>query len=495
MAPRYYPPLPAYPGTLPPAPHPGGYPGAGPLAAGYPRPGVALPGPGPLPPGYPGSWPTINGVPLPVSRPARPNQGIKAALVVLLVLAALCGLGDAVLVAVPGKVATATFGLGPQQGSTDLKALLTRRASAIEKHDETMFLADVDPSRPTFVQREKDEYANLQALDLSVFGLELGDRRYSVPDGDGDLLNTYEGGLRAIAVTVRYAVRDFDPTPVAQPWIPVFGEHNGRWLLVDEVTEGKIPEGTGGLPWETGPVVVKRGPHVVAVLSKDDQGLADQLLTLAETGVANAAAFWPTGWSGKVLVTAVSDDQVIKSYFRDGDQQLSSVAAVAVPGYDRVPDWNSGSSYVTSRVLFNPASLGGATAELQMTLTHEFVHVATGSVTSGATPLWLVEGIAEYVAITTGKLSDATLAYRLQQVGFPTALPKDGTFYDVGYPNYVYASLACRYLVSKYGKAKLVALYNYYDLHNASTDGGLSAVLGVDEATFTAGYLAYLHKL
>jgi hypothetical protein len=192
-------------------------------------------------------------------------------------------------------------------------------------------------------------------------------------------------------------------------------------------------------------------------------------------------------------VIAVSDSDVIGAYFRDNMEQLGSVAAVAVPGLSEVYEWDHGAGYVTSRVLFNPDSLGGDTAQLKMTLTHEFIHVATGPVTSNNTPLWLVEGIAEYVAYDTGKVPTANIKFWLSHYGYPTSLPADDDFYSDGYVSYLHSALACRYIAGKYGKAKLLDLYRYYDSNGGAS--GVQSVLGVSESALTSAYINYVKSI
>src|SRR6266508_611579 len=161
------------------------------------------------------------------------------------------------------------------------------------------------------------------------------------------------------------------------------------------------PAGRTRSPWEARPVVVKRTAHVVAVISKEDEEIAPHLLDLAERGMVNAAKVRPDGWPGKVLVTAVSDQKVFESYFAGSRDKLAQVEAVTVPRYNEVPEWDRSARFTLSRVVFNPETLGRGDEELQHTRTHEFAHLAFGPVTSDATPVWLIEGMAEYVAFAS----------------------------------------------------------------------------------------------
>jgi Peptidase MA superfamily len=473
-APAPYPPAPYPPAPHPPAPHP--------TARWYPAQWYPLPPPVP---------------------PPRPRRGPYLALAAIVALALLCGLGDGGLAVwrahLRSQAGTAYFVGGEQARAAALRAVLTRRTAAVMHHDQAAFLADVDQTDPGFVRRQRDEYQNLGALDLASFTLSAagsGFGAYQVPAGQAVLARRYDGAVWAVAVTVRYAVRGLDGAPVAEPWVPLIAFAGGRWLVAGESDEETLPTGAGGLPWEARPVVVKRSAHVVAVVSADDQGIAPHLLSLAERGLTQVFKLRGTGWAGKVLVTAVADRDVFQSYFRDAPDRVRDVAAIAVPTYDSVREWDSAARFVTTRVVFNPETLGDGDDALVHDLAHEFTHAAMGPLTDpGATPLWLVEGIAEYVGYHTATVDDAAIGAVLRQAGTPGALPDDDGFYDKA-DNYLWSWLACRLIAQRYGQDRLIALYGYFHTRaSLSVDGGVRTVLGLSLTQFTSAWRAYLRKL
>lgn len=412
---------------------------------------------------------------------------------VLLGLALCLGSGDAVLAAISVGPRTTTSFVG---GDSALSDLLNRRAAAVTDHDEKAFLADVVTDDPRFVDRQRTEYENLQALGLSSFALAITEPdRYPVP-ADSPLLSRYAGQVRRVGVTVKFQVSGIDPAPDAEPWIPTFVHTGGRWLLAGEESAGAAqgqPFGTGGQPWEARAITVVRAPHVVAVISKEDAEIAPHLVDLAERGVTNVLKVYKGGWDGKVLVTAVSDQNVFDSYFDGSRDKLSQIEAVTIPRFDEVPDWAGGSpKVVLSRVVFNPATLGRGDQELQHTLTHELTHAALGMETSDATPRWLVEGMAEYVAYATDPVSDAmTAGYARRATA--TDLPSDETFYNSA-ENYVLGWLAVKLIAQKYGVDKAFALYHYFSLAS-DVDNGFQTVLGTTQSAFVQAWLGYLDKL
>ena len=437
---------------------------------------------------YP-SYPQYAPPPPPV--PYRSSRlGLKIALGLLVIVALLCGATDSALFLAVRTGTDAAF----VDGDRPLADLLSRRAAAVAGHDEAAFLADVDPGDPRLVDRQRTEYRNLLALGLSSFTLTLT-RAHDYDVSDADLVRRYGGALREVGVTVRYAVAGLDTVPDAEPWIPTFALVHGRWLLVAEEGAGsgtKFPFGVGGQPWEARPVAVVKSAHVVAVVSKEDQEIAPHLLDLAERGVVNAAKVRPDGWPDKVLMTAVSDQKVFDSYFAGSADKLAQVEAVTIPRYSDVAEWDGGAKYTLSRVVFNPNTLGRGDQELQHTLTHEFTHVAFGPQTSDATPVWLVEGMAEYVAFGSEKASDAFVSQAANHVSGST-LPADHSFYDSA-DNYLLGWLACRLIAQKYGQPKLLALYDWFKDHN-DEDGGFRAVLGTTRSAFLSAWQNYLRTL
>jgi hypothetical protein len=105
--------------------------------------------------------------------------------------------------------------------------------------------------------------------------------------------------------------------------------------------------------------------------------------------------------------------------------------------------------------------------------------------------LWiaLVEGFAEDVAYGSETVNQAVVRDELGRIG-PSGIPGDSTFYKSA-DNYLIAWQVCKYTAEKYGQAKLIALYSYYEDH---TGDGVSDVLGVSADQFTADFLAYVKK-
>jgi len=375
----------------------------------------------------------------------------------------------------------------PNVRTPALHELLDRRAKAVRDHDQQRFFADIDSTDPAFAHKQQEEFDNLGKLPLAEFRYDLAEPTQYDALVPAAIRSRYHSVVRAPAVTVRYRIDGVDTDPVAAPWTPIFGASNGRWRLVGVVSDPQLPTGAGGQAWETGPITVVRSARVVLVLSAGDDARAPDMLRMAEAGLDRVAAVRRGGWAGKVFITAVQDARLFTTYFAESPDRIDNFAAIAVPYYADVPQWSTSPKYVATRVVFNPHEFSADPIELAHDLTHEFTHAAMGSVTADSTPLWLVEGFAEYVAYKSEQVSALFPKRALE--GYPTgSWPPDHDFYRDG-RNYVLGWLACRMIAQKYGEAKLVALYE------GSTDAGaVRRVLGIDEATLDSQYVSYVEK-
>jgi hypothetical protein len=427
-----------------------------------------------------------------------PRTRLRPILVALFALAAVISVGGsagtALAVRASAGSTTAVFVADQRPSIRDgeLRALLDRHAKAVLAKDRAAFLADVDRSDPGFARHEEQEFDNLTKLPLADFSYALVQARDYGELVPGALIARFHSGIDAAAVEVRYKIQGLDATATATPWVPIFGLARGVWRLAGQATGSALPMGAGGQPWDGGPITVATGARVVAVASTEDAGRAQSLVKMSEAALDRVAAVRPGGWPGKVLVTAVQDPKVFQTYFAESPDRINQVAAIAVPYYTSVPAWHGSAEYAATRVVFNPNQLDADEGELSHDLAHEFTHAAMGGYTSGTTPLWLVEGFAEYVAFKPAPPQSAALHRAL--TGLKTdALPADSSFYGDAL-NYVLAYLACRMIAERYGQAKLLALYETFADGTTVASTGISRVLGVDQATLTALWAKYVER-
>jgi hypothetical protein len=213
------------------------------------------------------------------------------------------------------------------------------------------------------------------------------------------------------------------------------------------------------LLWEVGELSVARSEHalVIGVGGVD----ADSHIDDAEFAAVEVTRVWGTDWAQQVLVVVPADVSTIERLLGHTAESLGSIVALTTS------EQATGPTGEVRRIFVNP----GPFAELGPTgrraiLTHETVHVATGSPGSNAIPLWFEEGFADIVGFGAVDVEPARGAVdALQAVesgGLPNTLPTDE---DFGFTNpevgasYGLAWIACRAIADRHGLPALVSVY------------------------------------
>lgn len=452
------------------------------------------------PPAVPGRY-APPWAPLPPSARTRRGRWLPAVAAVVAILAFL-GVGGAAAVAVseggrPGAVRglagppNAPPGAVPGSGRDQaLDALLSRRAAALAGRNAGAFLADVDRSDETFLKRQQMVFDNMTKLPLVDVRYKLNPSAGYDAEIPATIRDSYGNDVRAAAVTVSYRIEGVDDRTVAVPWVPIFAMASGQWRLVGEATGKSLPSGVGGQPWDAGPIVVDRSDRVVGVFSANYRDRA-RLMRLAEQALDRVARVRSGNWVGKVFVVAVTDRTVFDAYFGATPERVDQVAAIAVPHYNDVHEWVNSAEYSATRIIFNPDELEEANQQLADDLTHEFTHAAMAPVTTGWTPTWLVEGLAEYVSYKGASIVESRLRQALRGVATDDLYAGD-KFYDEPM-NYITAWLACRMIAEKYTETKLIALYEKFQ-NTSVEDTVVQEVLGISRAQLVKDWQDYVAK-
>ncbi|MET7418138.1 hypothetical protein [Dactylosporangium sp. NPDC005555] len=377
-------------------------------------------------------------------------------------------------------------------GVKAIEEILERHTQAVKKKDLDAWMADVEQSDAAFVKRQKQLFENLVKMpfaDISFDRTKLSARQLAkfLPT---QLFDRYHAAVHVEAVTIRHRVEGVDSKTVATPWMPVVAWTGGKWLIVGDAAGKDLPIGVNGQPWDsTGPVAVLRNDRIIAVVSADDAQRGRNLLQMAETSLKQVIEVRPAGWDGKVLFTAVQDKRIFDTYFAESQERIAQVAAIAVPYYNQVGDWDSARAYSSTRVVFNPTQLTAQTEELAHDLTHEFAHAAMGPVTTARTPRWVVEGFAEYVAYKKDRVPAAGIRQALGDLVIST-LPTDEQFYSEP-RNYIASWLANRMIAEKFGQDKLIKFYEAFQ-NVAEVESAAREVLGIGVAQLEQQWRDYV---
>ena len=241
----------------------------------------------------------------------------------------------------------------------------------------------------------------------------------------------------------------------------------GRWRLADDTDGGTQPQ-----PWDLpGFTVVRDGP--VLVMGTGPAARLRPYLALGDRAVAEVRDVWTPEWSGRlVLVVPATAAQMAEQVGQDASS-VAQVAAITDGPFDL--DGRAGAD----RVVVNPTAFAGLEPKgRQVVLSHEAAHVAIRATTSAPVPLWLSEGMADYVGYRRVGVPRTVVAKalldRVRAGKGPTALPVPGDFdpsRSTIAPSYNAAWLAVHRIADRYGTAKLV---RFYRAAATATAGGAS---------------------
>ncbi|HZB49626.1 MAG TPA: hypothetical protein VE547_11085 [Mycobacteriales bacterium] len=365
-----------------------------------------------------------------------------------------------------------------------VRSLLDRRATALLERDRSGWLAGLDPGARAFRQRQASLLSNIAAVPLGVW-------RYTIEPGD-EAGKVDRAGNWTVRVTLRYSLRGVDPAPTARPVVLTFVPRGGRWLLAAD--DRAVGEGvtTWRGPWEYGRMVVRSGRSSLVLAHP---GNAHRLAVFAEAvdaAVPRVVAVVGSRWSKRVAVI-IPDDQREMASLVGERLSLGKIAAVAVA--DSV-DSSSGRAR-GQRVVVNPANLDRlGPLGRRVVLQHEVTHVATRGFTGHGTPIWLVEGFADWVGYLgsglPARLVGDELRRQLRSGRWPGRLPSPADFrgdsarLSVAYEE---AWSACRLIANRAGPAALVRLYRAVgtaDDPTAAVDAQLRDTLGLSYGQFVA---------
>ena len=327
--------------------------------------------------------------------------------------------------------------------------ILHRRERAVRSHDESSYLADLDPANEALVARERRRFENLVQLPLSTYQLDAVDATWPA----GFAAERFRDTAYIPYVEEALQLRGFDAAPVVQTTGVTFARVGGRWRIVsDDDVADREADGSRNLPWDLTRIVVRHSPHALGIFDQRSAASADRLMRWTEESVATVRARVPERWPGTVVFYALSSPRLLRTM---GTRFLDR-AAIAFPVLD---DVERPTRRVATRVVINPTYLPQDERQGTYLLTHEITHVALAA-TNGFTPAWVQEGLADYVATDggdPGEWQPRAASVRRARRG-ADAMP-GSTFFGDADPGFEYdLSLgAFVYLAGRFGKGRVWA--------------------------------------
>lgn len=304
-------------------------------------------------------------------------------------------------------------------------------------------------------------------------------------------------------VQLHYALGGAASPGVDEPTVTVDQElvvarYGDDWKLVGDATllgDEAAAQQLWDLPGLEATDVLTGGGASTVLSYPGTDGTVDRTRNVLRQSVSAVTAFWGPQWPRRAVVVATATPEEFAAIAHSSPTDTSSAAAATV--FDRV----DGDTVVGQRVVLAPAAQELPQPALAVVLRHELTHVAARSVTAKDAPLWITEGVAEYVGRkgTYVRLDDAApdLAAAVRAGQSPNALPSDQEF-DVASDRsalaYQTAWALAAYVADRYGEVRLKALYRGVAASGDAgrQDNAIVTALGVDRNRLIAEWRGWL---
>ncbi|GAA1542466.1 hypothetical protein [Nocardioides humi] len=366
-------------------------------------------------------------------------------------------------------------------GYADVAALmqktLDRRAKGLRTHDVRRFRRSLDRSDAGLVAEQLAYFDNVTQLPLGELRYEVAADTITPVEGSEDywvevVLVLALDGYDAVAARTRDRFL-FTPSP------------DGQRLVVTSTTDYSWEKDHPGnvQPWDLGPVRVEQAAGVLGIFDDTTVRHAAAVLDAAGTGRSDVRSVLgagdDAGVSG-VVVYSLRDPAFLRGLAGRtvGDPDRADGLTIAVPA-----DATDASRGVASyRIFLNPRVLDQQAGVLGRLVRHELTHATLGPRGRGA-PLWLNEGLAEYVSVQSMAPARRRLPARALQVGASaTDLPGEAQFAGADAEAwYAVSWWVCEYVAGVYGTPMLLVLLDRL-ADGADQERVLPDVLGVTPA-------------
>lgn len=259
----------------------------------------------------------------------------------------------------------------------------------------------------------------------------------------------------------------------------------GRWRLV-----GMVPRHPQ--VWDLAAVTAATGSRGLTLVAA---GVDDPQRVSAEADLAADAIdrTWPLQWPGQVVVVLP----------RTTDQLADIVGVSGSAAVAAITSFRDGRLGRVVRIQLNPVVFPHLTpAARQILLRHEITHAAQYGRPSDDVPVWLAEGVAEYLGYRGSGVPDAVVAAELladvRSGQPPDHLPRAADFAFRGGERerrlaYEQAWSLCRTVIDRYGQSALFSVYRQVSGRaDRSVGAALQSVIGIGPAELLAQWRDWL---
>lgn len=342
--------------------------------------------------------------------------------------------------------------------ATLMQRTLSQRAAALSRHDLARFRRTLDRSDAGLLEGQQTYFDNLSALPVGKLWIKV-DKETITPVEGSDLGAGGEEYWAEVVVGLR--LQGFDRTVVRTRDRYRFVPTEGQRLVVGSTTDYSWETDHPGntQPWDLGAIQVRQAPGVLGIFDAWTVDEAGTVLDAASNGRSDVRAVVGdgTGTTSGVVVYSVQDPAFLDGLAGQtvGDPDRADGLTIAVPADARAP----GKGAASYRIFVNPRVLGEPSSVVGRLVRHELTHALLGARGRGA-PLWLSEGLAEYVSVRPMSPSQRRLPARALDVGgSATDLPGEAEFASADAEAwYAVSWWACEYVAKTYGESTLLTL-------------------------------------
>lgn len=350
-----------------------------------------------------------------------------------------------------------------------IEKALQRRAEAVLSVDATVFERGLG-GPGEFREQQRTWFGNLRQLPVGELSYVI-DPAAMVREGDDYWVVVEEhlllDGYDAVPVVSRDRYR-FRPAVKRPGRLLLTSVSDPDWEQANEVH----PQ-----PWDLGPVQVRSGAGVLGIFDDRSLRAAPKLVRSIERGIDAVSVEVPYDWSRSVVVYALGDPSYLQSIDDVPGGDPDDLDGVAFP----VPAGPGDETLAATRFALNPRMLDQPGPARDRLVRHELTHVALGA-RDDRVPVWLSEGIAEYVSVQIMAPSARRVPQRAidaAEAGFED-LPDDASFNDDGTEaNYALAWWACEYLARSFDESVLWTLLDQLGAGDAEVRTLLHDQLGL----------------
>jgi len=347
--------------------------------------------------------------------------------------------------------------------------ILSDRARAVVDDDRSAFLSSIDPGETGFRKKQRRVFERLTSLRLGryelrqqVFGKDLARREHDRRYGSAD-------DVFIPPVEETYRFKGYDDSDFVSSLFFTFVLRDGEWLIAaDDDLKGRRT--TERNLWDYGSVKQTRGKNITLIQHPCRKAgcveLGASFMQVAEKARRRVNQRWRGPWNGRVVVLATSSRREVRRII-DVDYAISNFAAFAYSPY-------LATGYSPARIVVDRATLEGRSPDIiELILTHEIAHVATRRASGPHIPLWLEEGLAEWMARVPGDSADLYYANQVTTGAVEPRLATDRQFRkgtaDELFLHYQSSRTAVAYFIERWGYDRFVRFYKMLgDSHNES---------------------------